>query len=91
MGIQESGKVGATEGQKKTQGRSHSLLGTNPLESMPRQMSRYGVSQRLLDQTAAYGVDRTVIHLLDQEKHPNNPKLQICTVQLKPIPDYETA
>jgi len=40
MGTQESGKTGATEGQKKNRSDLIVYWGTNPLESMPRHMSR---------------------------------------------------
>lgn len=46
MGVQEAGRAGATEGQKKNRGDLVIYWGTNPLESMPRQMSRYGIFPR---------------------------------------------
>ncbi|MHC1625528.1 MAG: molybdopterin-dependent oxidoreductase, partial [Methermicoccaceae archaeon] len=41
MGIQESGRVGATSGQGKQRSDLVIYWGTNPLESMPRHMARY--------------------------------------------------
>lgn len=46
MGIQEAGITGATAGQKKNRSDLVIYWGTNPLESMPRHMSRYGIFPR---------------------------------------------
>ncbi len=86
MGIQESGKVGATEGQKKNRGDLIVYWGTNPLESMPRQMSRYGVFPRGY-WTKRGRFDRTVI-TVDPRKTPTTEASDLH-VQLKPNSDYE--
>ena len=46
MGIQEAGRVGATAGQSKSRSDLAVYWGTNPLESMPRHMSRYAIYPR---------------------------------------------
>ena len=46
MGIQEAGRVGATAGQSKSRADLAVYWGSNPLESMPRHMSRYAVYPR---------------------------------------------
>jgi formylmethanofuran dehydrogenase subunit B len=86
MGIQEAGKVGATEGQKKNRGDLIVYWGTNPLESMPRQMSRYAVFPR------GYWIkrgrfDRTVI-TVDPRITPTAVASDLH-VELKPNSDYE--
>jgi formylmethanofuran dehydrogenase subunit B len=86
MGTQEAGKVGATEGQKKNRGDLIVYWGTNPLESMPRQMSRYGVFPRGY-WTKRGRFDRTII-TVDPRKTPT-AKASDLHVQLKPDSDYE--
>ncbi|WP_440945356.1 formylmethanofuran dehydrogenase subunit B [Methanosarcina sp. T3] len=86
MGLQESGKTGATEGQKKNRGDLVIYWGTNPLESMPRQMSRYGVFPRGY-WTRRGRFDRTVI-TVDPRKTPTAIASDLY-VQLKPGSDYE--
>jgi formylmethanofuran dehydrogenase subunit B len=86
MGIQESGKIGATEGQKKNRSDLIIYWGTNPLESMPRQMSRYGVFPRGY-WTKRGRFDRTII-TVDPKKTPT-AKASDLHVQLKPNSDYE--
>ncbi|AKB27709.1 Formylmethanofuran dehydrogenase (molybdenum) subunit B [Methanosarcina siciliae T4/M] len=86
MGLQESGKTGATEGQKKNRGDLVVYWGTNPLESMPRQMSRYGVFPR--GYWTRRGIfDRTVI-TVDPRKTLTSEASDLH-VQLKPNSDYE--
>jgi len=86
MGTQEAGKVGATEGQKKNRADLIVYWGTNPLESMPRQMSRYGVFPRGY-WTKRGRFDRTII-TVDPRKTPT-AKASDLHVQLKPDSDYE--
>ena len=86
MGIQEAGKVDATEGQKKNRGDLIVYWGANPLESMPRQMSRYGVFPRGY-WTKRGHFDRTVI-TVDPRKTPTTEASDLH-VQLKPNSDYE--
>ncbi|HWQ48051.1 MAG TPA: formylmethanofuran dehydrogenase subunit B [Methanosarcina sp.] len=86
MGIQEAGKVGATEGQKKNRGDLIVYWGTNPLESMPRQMSRYAVFPRGY-WTKRGRFDRTVI-TVDPRKTPTTEASDLH-VQLKPGSDFE--
>ena len=86
MGIQEAGKVGATEGQKKNRGDLIVYWGTNPLESMPRQMSRYAVFPRGY-WTKRGRFDRTVI-TVDPRKTPTTEASDLH-VQLKPNSDFE--
>ena len=86
MGTQEAGKVGATEGQKKNRADLLVYWGTNPLESMPRQMSRYGVFPRGY-WTKRGRFDRTII-TVDPRK-TLTAKASDLHVQLKPDSDYE--
>jgi len=86
MGIQEAGKVGATEGQKKNRGDLIVYWGTNPLESMPRQMSRYAVFPRGY-WTKRGRFDRTII-TVDPRKTPTTEASDLH-VQLKPDSDFE--
>lgn len=86
MGTQESGKVDATEGQKKNRGDLVIYWGTNPLESMPRQMSRYGVFPRGY-WTKRGRFDRTII-TVDPRKTPTTEASDLH-VQLNPNSDYE--
>jgi formylmethanofuran dehydrogenase subunit B len=86
MGIQESGKIGATEGQKKNRSDLIIYWGTNPLESMPRQMSRYGIFPRGY-WTKRGRFDRTII-TVDPKKTPT-AEVSDLHVQLKPNSDYE--
>ena len=88
MGIQEAGKVGATEGQKKNRADLVIYWGTNPLESMPRQMSRYAVFPRGY-WTKKGRFDRKVI-TIDPRKTPTTAASDLH-VQLKPGSDYELA
>jgi formylmethanofuran dehydrogenase subunit B len=86
MGIQEAGKVGATEGQKKNRADLIVYWGANPLESVPRQMSRYGVFPRGY-WTKRGRFDRTVI-TVDPRKTTTTEASDLH-VQLKPNSDYE--
>ncbi|MFZ3148592.1 MAG: formylmethanofuran dehydrogenase subunit B [Methanothrix sp.] len=60
MGVQEAGQVGATAGQSKIRSDLAVYWGTNPLESMPRHMSRYAVYPRGY-WTRRGRTDRTII------------------------------
>ncbi|MCK9566239.1 MAG: formylmethanofuran dehydrogenase subunit B, partial [Methanothrix sp.] len=86
MGIQEAGRVGATAGQSKSRADLTVYWGTNPLESMPRHMSRYAVYPRGY-WTRRGRFDRTVI-TVDPRKSitAENSDLHI---QLRPNTDYE--
>ncbi len=86
MGIQEAGKVGATEGQKKNRGDLIVYWGTNPLESVPRQMSKYEVFPRGY-WTKRGRFDRIII-TLDPRRTPTTEASDFH-VQLKPNSDYE--
>lgn len=86
MGIQESGKVGATEGQKKNRSDLIVYWGANPLESLPRQMSRFGVFPRGY-WTKRGRFDRTII-TVDPRKTATTEASDLH-VQLKPNSDYE--
>ncbi|NMC09718.1 MAG: formylmethanofuran dehydrogenase subunit B [Methanothrix sp.] len=86
MGIQEAGRVGSTAGQSKSRADLTVYWGSNPLESMPRHMSRYAVYPRGY-WTRRGRFDRTVI-TVDPRKSitAENSDLHI---QLKPNTDYE--
>ncbi len=86
MGIQEAGRVGATAGQSKSRSDLVVYWGTNPLESMPRHMSRYSVYPRGY-WTRRGRFDRFVI-TVDPRKSitAENSDLHI---QLNPNTDYE--
>jgi len=86
MGIQEAGKVGGTEGRMKNRGDLIVYWGTNPLESMPRQMSRYGVFPRGY-WTKRGRFDRKII-TVDPRKTVT-AEVSDLHVQLKPDSDYE--
>ena len=60
MGIQEAGRVGATAGQSKVKSDLAVYWGANPLESMPRHMSRYAIYPRGY-WTRRGWLDRTII------------------------------
>lgn len=86
MGIQESGKVGSTAGQPKNRGDLVIYWGTNPLESMPRHMSRYSMFPRGY-WTKRGRFDRTVI-TVDPRKTPTTAASDLH-LQLNPNTDYE--
>ncbi|MBN2488439.1 MAG: formylmethanofuran dehydrogenase subunit B [Methanosarcinaceae archaeon] len=86
MGIQESGKVGSTAGQPKNRGDLVIYWGTNPLESMPRHMSRYSIFPRGY-WTKRGRFERTVI-TVDPRKTPTTAASDLH-VQLNPNTDYE--
>ncbi len=86
MGIQEAGRVGATAGQSKSRSDLAVYWGSNPLESMPRHMSRYAVYPRGY-WTRRGRFDRTII-TVDPRRSitAENSDLHI---QLRPNTDYE--
>lgn len=86
MGIQEAGRVGATAGQSKSRADLTVYWGSNPLESMPRHMSRYAVYPRGY-WTQRGRFDRTII-CVDPRRSvtAENSDLHI---QLNPNTDYE--
>jgi formylmethanofuran dehydrogenase subunit B len=86
MGIQEAGRVGATAGQSKSRADLAVYWGSNPLESMPRHMSRYAVYPRGY-WTRRGRFDRTIITVDPRESiTAKNSDLHI---QLRPNTDYE--
>ncbi len=86
MGIQEAGRVGATAGQSKIRSDLTVYWGSNPLESMPRHMSRYAVYPRGY-WTRRGRFDRTII-TVDPRKSITAENSDIH-IQLKPNSDYE--
>jgi formylmethanofuran dehydrogenase subunit B len=86
MGIQEAGRVGATAGQSKSRADLAVYWGSNPLESMPRHMSRYAVYPRGY-WTRRGRFDRTIITVDPRESiTAQNSDLHIM---LHPNTDYE--
>ncbi|NYT03049.1 MAG: formylmethanofuran dehydrogenase subunit B [Methanosarcinales archaeon] len=86
MGIQEAGRVGATAGQSKIRSDLAIYWGSNPLESMPRHMSRYAVYPRG-HWTRRGRFDRTVITV--DPRRSLTAKNSDLHIQLKPNTDYE--
>lgn len=86
MGIQEAGRVGATAGQSKSRADLAVYWGCNPLESMPRHMSRYAIYPRGY-WTRRGRFDRTVI-TVDPRKSITAKNSDIH-IRLKPNTDYE--
>lgn len=86
MGIQEAGKVGSTAGQGKMRADLAVYWGSNPLESMPRHMSRYAIYPRG-HWTRRGRFDRTVI-TVDPRRSVTAENSDLH-VQLKPNTDYE--
>jgi formylmethanofuran dehydrogenase subunit B len=86
MGIQEAGRVGATAGQSKSRADLAVYWGSNPLESMPRHMSRYAIYPRGY-WTRRGRFDRTVI-TVDPRKTITSENSDLH-IQLRPNTDYE--
>ncbi len=86
MGIQEAGRVGATAGQSKSRADLAVYWGSNPLESMPRHMSRYAIYPRGY-WTRRGRFDRTVI-TVDPRRSPTAENSDLH-IQLRPNTDYE--
>ena len=86
MGIQEAGRVGATAGQSKSRADLTVYWGSNPLESMPRHMSRYAVYPRGY-WTQRGRFDRTVI-CVDPRRSVTAENADLH-IQLNPNTDYE--
>jgi formylmethanofuran dehydrogenase subunit B len=86
MGIQEAGRVGATAGQSKSRADLAVYWGSNPLESMPRHMSRYAIYPRGY-WTRRGRFDRTVI-VVDPRRSVTAENADLH-LQLKPNTDYE--
>jgi len=86
MGVQEAGKPGATAGETKNRADVIVYWGTNPMDSMPRHMSRYAVFPR------GYFVERgrkeRIVITIDPRKSPT-AKASDIHIQLKPNTDYE--
>jgi len=86
MGIQEAGRVGATAGQSKLRSDLAIYWGTNPLESMPRHMSRYAIYPR--GHFSRRGrFDRTVITV--DPRRTITAENSDLHIQLKPNTDHE--
>ncbi|MBA2853582.1 formylmethanofuran dehydrogenase subunit B [Methanococcus maripaludis] len=86
MGVQEAGKAGSTAGETKNRADVVIYWGTNPMDSMPRHLSRYGVFPR------GYFVEkgrnsRTVI-TIDPRKSAT-AKASDIHLQINPNTDYE--
>jgi formylmethanofuran dehydrogenase subunit B len=86
MGIQEAGCAAATAGTKKNRSDVSIYWGTNPLESMPRHMSKYGIFPRGY-WTKRGRFDRKVI-TVDPRRTPTADASDLH-VQLNPNSDYE--
>ena len=86
MGIQEAGRVGSTAGQGKLRSTLAVYWGSNPLESMPRHMSRYSIYPRGL-WTRRGRFDRTII-CVDPRRSVTAENADLH-IQLKPNTDYE--
>ena len=86
MGIQEAGRVGSTAGQAKSRADLAVYWGSNPLESMPRHMSRYAVFPRG-HWTRRGRFDRTVITV--DPRRTITAENSDLHIQLKPNTDYE--
>ena len=86
MGIQEAGRVGATAGQSKSRSDLAVYWGSNPLESMPRHMSRYAIYPRGY-WTRRGRFDRTIITVDPRDSiTAQNSDMHI---KLNPNTDYE--
>lgn len=86
MGIQEAGRVGATAGQGKNRADLAVYWGSNPLESMPRHMSRYAIYPRG-HWTRRGRFDRKVITV--DPRRSVTARNSDLHIQLKPNTDYE--
>ncbi len=86
MGVQEAGRVGATAGQTKIRADLIVYWGANPLESMPRHMSKYSVYPRGY-WTRRGKSDRKVITV--DPRNSVTAKNSDLHVQLRPNTDYE--
>ncbi|MBN1323138.1 MAG: formylmethanofuran dehydrogenase subunit B [Methanotrichaceae archaeon] len=86
MGIQEAGRVGATAGQGKSRSDLVIYWGSNPMESMPRHMSRYAVYPRGY-WTRRGRFDRTIITV--DPRRTITAENSDLHIQLRPNTDYE--
>lgn len=86
MGMQEAGRIGATAGQSKTRADLVVYWGSNPLELVPRHMSRYAVYPRGY-WTGRGRFDRTVI-TVDPRKSITSENSDLH-IPLMPNTDYE--
>jgi formylmethanofuran dehydrogenase subunit B len=86
MGIQEAGRVGATAGQSKNRADLVVYWGSNPLESMPRHMSRYAIYPRGY-WTRRGRFDRKMITV--DPRRSVTARNSDLHIQLKPNTDYE--
>ena len=86
MGIQEAGQVGATAGQNKIRSDLAVYWGTNPLESMPRHMSRYAINPRGY-WTRRGRSDRTIITI--DPRRSITAEMSDYHVQINPGSDFE--
>lgn len=86
MGIQEAGQVSATAGQSKIRSDLAIYWGTNPLESMPRHMSRYAIYPRGY-WTRRGRSDRTIITI--DPRRSFTAEMSDYHVQINPGSDFE--
>jgi formylmethanofuran dehydrogenase subunit B len=86
MGIQEAGQVSATAGQSKIRSDLAVYWGTNPLESMPRHMSRYAIYPRGY-WTRRGRPDRTIITI--DPRRSFTAEMSDYHVQINPGSDFE--
>ncbi|MDD2834604.1 MAG: molybdopterin-dependent oxidoreductase [Methanothrix sp.] len=86
MGMQEAGRIGATAGQSKIRADLVVYWGSNPLELVPRLMSRYAVYPRGF-WTRRGRFDRTII-TVDPRKTITSENSDLH-IHLKPNTDYE--
>lgn len=86
MGIQESGHPGATAGEIKNRADLVVYWGTNPMDSMPRHMSRYAVYTRGFFRERGKN-DRFVITI--DPRRTATAKASDWYIPIKPNSDYE--
>ncbi|MBP2171807.1 formylmethanofuran dehydrogenase subunit B [Methanococcus voltae] len=86
MGVQEAGKPGSTAGETKNRADLIIYWGTNPMDSMPRHLSRYAVFPRGYF-TEKGRNDRKVITV--DPRRSATAQASDLHVQLKPNSDYE--
>lgn len=86
MSVQEAGRVGATAGQNKIRSDLAIYWGTNPLESLPRQMSLYAIYPRGY-WTRRGWLDRTIITV--DSRRSITSDISDLHIQPKEGTDYE--
>lgn len=86
MGVQEAGGIGATAGQSKIRSDLAIYWGADPMESMPRHMSRYAIYPRGY-WTARGRLDRKIITISCCRSKLSN--ISDWNIQLKENADFE--